>query len=175
MDWFSGIWHICHFFWTALKIYPYFWTDMCRAAVPCMSSGLSGNVFYSFLKYFLDFMRLEMQMCMFLWTFTRPASSDPGCFPFILLNWEADSPALHNHCHAGWSCWICLICCLISQTVFPAHPLSLPEWLLNDDVLSGQTEICLSIYVRLYCYVLLLKGMFLHRHVFLQMLKHTDT
>jgi hypothetical protein len=39
---------------------------MFRAAVPCMSSGFSGNVFYSFLKYFLDFMRFEMQMCMFL-------------------------------------------------------------------------------------------------------------
>ena len=96
---------------------------------------------------------------------------------FILLYWEAGSPTLHNHCHAGWSYWICsfLICCLISQTVFPAHPLSLPEWLLNDDVLLGQTEICLSIYVRLYCYVLLLKAMFLHLHAFGQRLKHTDT
>lgn len=39
--------------------------------------------FYSFLKYFLDFMRFEMQMCMFMWTFTRPASSDPGCLPYL--------------------------------------------------------------------------------------------
>jgi len=28
---------------------------MCRAAVPCKSSSLSGNVFYSFLKYFCEF------------------------------------------------------------------------------------------------------------------------
>ena len=39
--------------------------------------------FYSFLKYFLGFMRFEIKMCMFMWTFTRPASSDPGCLPYL--------------------------------------------------------------------------------------------
>ena len=39
--------------------------------------------FYSFLKHFVDFSRFEMHMCMFLWTFTRPASSDPGCLPYL--------------------------------------------------------------------------------------------
>lgn len=40
-------------------------------------------MFLFIFEVFLDFMRFEMQVCMFMWTFTRPASSDPGCLPYL--------------------------------------------------------------------------------------------